>query len=58
MQNYFIQETWNYINGKNYTPYVELSLKFVGITLALRQDNKSGDPIFFLFLKKMSNDSA
>ena len=20
MQNYFIQEIWNYINGKNYTP--------------------------------------
>ena len=43
LQNYFIQEIWNYINDKNYSLNfgIELSSKFVGvgITLALLQDN-------------------
>ena len=52
MQNNIIQEIWNNINDKNYTYYFFLiSSKFVGmgITLALLQDNKSGDPIFSFF---------
>ena len=48
MHNYFIQEIWmTKITLLNVLYWIILEIVGVGITLALMQDDKSGDPHFF-----------